>query len=99
MSAYMIVSYDVVDPVVYGQYQQAALPVVIKHAGEMIVAELAAITLEGAARQVHAVLRFTSREAALAFYNDPAYQAASKLRQQATANSSVVITSQFVMPG
>lgn len=44
---------------------------------------------------MNAVIRFPSKEAALALYNDPAYQEAKRIRQSSTRSVSMVLVDEF----
>ena len=91
MSAYMIANYDVKDEDAHLRYIQAADPLLVKHGGEIIVADVAAQTIEGNGGTVGVVVKFPSQEAALAFYNDPDYQAVKPIRLASTKNATVVL--------
>jgi uncharacterized protein (DUF1330 family) len=96
VSAYIIVSYDIVDSEGYEGYAPGVVPLLAKHGAEVLVAEYAAQALEGEARSVYVVLRFESEEAALRWYNDPAYEPVRKIRLGTCANSNMVLAKEFV---
>ena len=98
MSAYVIVNYEISDPVQYQKYVMASVPLLQKHAVEVLVAEPHATVLEGEGQCVNVVLKFKSQEAAMAWYTDPDYQAAKKIRHSSCANSYMVIAKEFVPP-
>ncbi len=99
MSAYIIGSYDIVDPKGYESYVPGVVPLLAKHKAEILVAAYDAQALEGQKRSVYVVLRFESEEAALAWYNDPAYEPVRKIRLGTCSNSNMVLAKQFVPPG
>lgn len=96
MSAYIIVSYDIVDPEGYEGYVPGVVPLLAKHGAEVLVAEYDARALEGDKRSAYVVLRFESEEAALAWYNDPAYEPVKKIRLGSSDNGNLVLAKQFV---
>jgi uncharacterized protein (DUF1330 family) len=98
MSAYIIASYDIADPKVYEGYVPGVVPLLQKHGAEILVAEYDAKPLEGERRGVYVVLRFDSEEAALAWYNDPAYEPVRKIRLDSSANGNLVLAKQFAPP-
>lgn len=99
MSAYIIVSYDIVDPEKYKDYVPGVLPLLQKHGAEVLVADSDVNALEGEKRGVYVVLRFNSDEAALAWYNDPDYAPYRKLRLDASANGNMALAKGFAPPG
>ncbi len=99
MAAYIIVSYDIVDPDGYQAYVPGVVALLQKHGAEVLVAEYDAKPLEGQKRGVYVVLRFQSEEAALAWYNDPAYEPVRKLRLDSTSGNIMVLARQYVPPG
>lgn len=98
MSAYIIASYDITDDEGYAGYRPGVGPLLEKHGAEILVADMNAQALEGDPRSMFVVLRFESEEAALGWYNDPAYEPFKKMRIDASANASLVLGHQFVMP-
>lgn len=98
MPAYMIASYDIADPDGYEGYVPGVVPLLQKHGAEILVADYEASAMEGEARGVYVVLKFPSEEAALAWYNDPAYEPVRKIRLDASANGNLVLAKAFVPP-
>ena len=98
MTAYIIASYDISDPSGYEGYVPGVLPLLEKHGAEILAAEYDAQCLEGEKRSVYVVLRFDSEEAALGWYNDPAYESVKKIRLDSCENSNLVLAKQFVPP-
>ena len=68
-----------------------------KHGGEVLASDVAGTLVEGTKRTMNAIVRFPSKEAALAFYNDPDYQEAKRIRQASTTNISMVLVEEFQM--
>lgn len=98
MAAYIIASYDVVDPEGYKAYVPGVVPLLAKHGAEILVADFDAKALEGEKRSNYVVLRFESEAAALTWYNDPEYEPVKKIRLDSSANSNLVLAKQFVPP-
>ncbi len=98
MTAYIIASYDIVDPEAYDGYVPGVVPLLQKHGAEILVAEFDAQALEGDKRSVYVVLRFKSEEAALGWYTDPAYEPVKKIRLDSCDNINLVLAKQFVPP-
>ena len=53
------------------------------------------VLVEGAIRTMNAIIRFPTKEDALALYNDPDYQEAKRIRQASTRNVSMVLVDEF----
>ena len=98
MAAYIICSYDIADPKGYERYVPGVVPLLQKHGAEVLVAAHDSKLLEGEKRGVYVVLRFASEEAALAWYNDPAYEDVRKIRLNSSRNGSMVLATQFIPP-
>lgn len=98
MTAYVIVTYDITDPDGYAAYGPLAGPSVSQYGGEVVVADRAAVALEGAKPDNVVVLRFPSAEAADAWYRSPEYQAALPHRTGHTADGRAVIAAGFTPP-
>jgi len=97
MSAYIIASYDIIDPKGYEPYVPAVLPLLQKHGVEILVADFGAEALEGRASGVNVVLKFGSEEAARNFYNDPDYIPVKQIRLNSTKVVSLVLAKEFEM--
>ena len=98
MSAYIIASYDIVDPKGMEGYVPGVGPLLAKHNAEVLVADYGAQPLEGEKRSAYVVLRFESEAAAMAWYNDPDYAPLKKMRIAASDNANLVLAHQFVPP-
>lgn len=98
MAVYIIGSYDIADQEGYEGYVPGVLPILEKHGAEVLVAEFDAKSLEGNKRSVYCVLRFESEEAALGYYNDPAYEPVKNIRTGSSDNTNMVLAKQFVPP-
>jgi uncharacterized protein (DUF1330 family) len=98
MPAYVLAFYDIVNQKGYEPYVPAVIPLLQKYGAEVLVADYAPSVLEGNSRGVVVVLRFDSEQAALNWYNDPAYEPVRKIRVESTANGFVCLAKQFVPP-
>lgn len=99
MSVYYIGSYDITDPTEFQKYPPVVMSLLPKYGGKILASDIQAYLVEGTRRTMNAIIQFPSREAALGLYNDPDYQEAKRIRQRSTANASMVIVEEFVMPG
>ena len=91
MSAYFIAQYVVNDPKLYREYQIAAAPTIRAAGGEVVAFDVAAETIEGKPPGPHTViLKFESTDAAKAWYESTAYQAAVGKRLAATEGFAVI---------
>ena len=98
MAVYYIGTYDIVDLETFSQYPPMVFALLPKYGGQVLAVDTAAYLVEGQARTMNAIIRFPSREAALGLYNDPEYQAAKRIRQASTSNTSMVLAAEFVRP-
>jgi uncharacterized protein (DUF1330 family) len=91
MAAYFIAQYVVNDPKLYREYQVAAMPTIQASGGELVAFDVAAETIEGTPPGPQTViLKFESTEAAKAWYQSPAYQAAVGKRLAATQGFAII---------
>ncbi|MBV9292660.1 MAG: DUF1330 domain-containing protein [Frankiales bacterium] len=97
MSAYMIFNYTIDDADAYQAYPPAAMPSIGASGAEILVADYSADGIEGTPGHVNIVLRFPSKEAAMAWYTGEEYTAAKRLRQAATSGH-VTLSDGFTMP-
>lgn len=90
MPVYFIAQVDVQDPDGYQTYQEAAVKAPM-HGAKLLAMDGEPVLVEGSwAGPKTVILEFESEEKFRAWYDSPEYQAAAKLRQQAT-NSNVVM--------
>ena len=91
MAAYFIAQYVVNDPKLYREYQAAAGPTIQASGGEVVSFDVAAETIEGTPPGPQTVIvKFASPEAAKAWYQSPAYQAAVGKRLASTTGFAVI---------
>ena len=95
MPVYYINSYDITDPETFSQYPPIVRRVLQKYDAEVLASDIKGQSVEGQARQMNAIIKFPSKEAALNCYNDPEYQPAKAIRQKSTANCTMVLVEAF----
>src|SRR5215468_1269974 len=95
MAAFYIGSYDIVDPDEFRKYPPIVLGLLSRYGGEVLASDTSGVLVEGAMRTMNAIIRFPTKEAALALYNDPDYQEAKRIRQASTRNVSMVLVDEF----
>ena len=95
MAAYYIGTYDIVDPVEFQKYPPVVLALLPRYGGEVLASDTSGVLVEGAMRTMNAIIRFPSKDAALALYNDTDYQEAKRIRQASTRNISMVLVDEF----
>ena len=96
MAVYYIGAYDIDDLDDFKQYPAMVARLLPRYGGQVLASDTAAYAVEGSVRKMNAIIRFPSKEAALALYNDPDYQEAKRIRQRSTSNRSMVIVEDFV---
>ena len=92
---YYIGTYDIDNPDLFKGYPARVAELLPKYGGQVLASDTSAYVLEGHPRKMNAIIRFPSRDAALALYNDPAYQEAKKIRQASTSNITMVLVNEF----
>jgi uncharacterized protein (DUF1330 family) len=95
MAALYLGSYDIVDPGEFQKYPPLVLALLPRYGGEVLASDMGGVLVEGTLRTMNAVIRFPSKDAALALYNDPDYQEAKRIRQASTRNISMVLVEEF----
>ncbi|MFN0265149.1 DUF1330 domain-containing protein [Tepidamorphus sp. 3E244] len=88
---YWIVHMDVTDPEAYKAYVAANGPAIAAFDGKFLTRGGTSEVKEGALRARHVVLEFPSYKAATDCYASEAYQAALKLRSNASAGDLVIV--------
>ena len=79
------------DPETYKKYVETAKPAFERHKARFIARGGKTEVLEGKARARNVIIEFASMEDALACYNSPEYQAASKIRQSISEGEFVLV--------
>lgn len=92
---FYINSYDVHDWDVYQHYSPSVLPILERYGAEVLAADTKALAVEGKASSMHAVIRFPSREAALACYQDPEYEETKAIRHRSCNNCTMVVVEEI----
>jgi len=97
MAAYIIAKYTVTNPEGFAAYGAAVLPTFAGHDVEFVVVDHHSQVIEGTPGENSVVLKFPSKEAALAWYNSDAYQA---IKHHRTDNSEgdMVLVDGFAPP-
>ncbi|MDK3017725.1 DUF1330 domain-containing protein [Pseudodonghicola flavimaris] len=87
---YIIGHITVNDPEAYQEYVVRDTPILEGLGGRFIVRGGQSVVPEGEVLERHVVIEFPSYEAALAAYNDPAYQEVAEIRRR-TADSVILV--------
>jgi uncharacterized protein (DUF1330 family) len=96
MSVYYIGTYDIDNMEVFKDYPPKVLQLLQKYNAEVLASDVEAITLEGKAKTMNAIVKFPSMEAAKAMYNDPEYvQKIKPIRLKSTSNCTMVLVKEF----
>ena len=96
MAVYYIGTYDIDDMEEFQNYPPKVLALLPKYGAEVLASDVEAVSLEGNAKTMNAIIKFPSMEAALGMYNDPEYQEKIKpIRIKSTSNCTMVLVKQF----
>ena len=95
MSVYYIGAYDIIDPESFKRYPPLVAALLPKYGGEVLASDTNGHAVEGQPRTMNAIVKFPSKEAVLAFYDDPDYQEAKRIRQQSATNITMVVVEEF----
>jgi uncharacterized protein (DUF1330 family) len=95
MPSYVTVNLDITNRAMYDDYVAAGIPLLNKYHAEIVAADYAAKTLEGASRDVCVILRFASEAAAMDWYMDPDYEPLKQMRFAATSNATLMLGQGF----
>jgi len=85
---YIIGHITVKDPETHREYVERDTPILLGLGGRFVIRGGQSQVLEGSANDRHVVIEFPSYAAALAAYNDPAYQEVAEIRRR-TADSVI----------
>jgi len=92
MKAYVVLNSRVVDPVLLDEYRAGARHTISKHGGMVLAGNNDATVLEGDPAGTRVVIvEFPSREAAMAWYDDPEYAGPKAQRLKATAGVTLLV--------
>ena len=82
-TVYYIGTYDIDHMEEFKNYPPKVAQLLVKYGAQVLASDVEAVTLEGKARTMNAIIKFPSMEAAMGMYNDPEYQEqADELRQE-----------------
>lgn len=96
MAVYYIGSYDINNMQEFMNYPPKVIGLLSRYGGEVLASSIEAISLEGTAKTMNAIIKFPSMESALAMYNDPEYQQKIKpIRLNSTSNCTMVLVEEF----
>ena len=80
----------------FKKYPPKVLELLPKYGGEVMASDVEAVSLEGKAKTMNAIVKFPSMEAAMGFYNDHEYQEKIKpIRINSTTNCTMVLVKEF----
>ncbi|MDM1296501.1 DUF1330 domain-containing protein [Sphingobacterium sp. N143] len=91
MSSYYIISYDIVDQQGYEHYASEVAQLLPQYGAYVLFSDDSALTVEGDASQVNAIVVFPTRESALQCYQSSKYQEIKKIRIKSVKNSRFVL--------
>lgn len=91
MSAYYIISYDVVDQQGYELYASEVGQLLPNYDASVLFSDNQAVTIEGVHSQINAIVVFPSKALALECYNSAEYQEIKKIRLRSVKNSRFVL--------
>lgn len=93
---YIIAEIDIHDREQYARYEAGFAPILLRHRGEIVGLDETSESLEGDGLTGRVVIaRFPSREQALAWFNDPDYQAIAVHRRGASTARFVSVVREF----
>ena len=96
MAVYYIGSYDILNMEEFQNYPPKVSALLPKYGGEVLASDIQAVSLEGKAKTMNAIVKFPSMEAAINCYNDPEYQQQIKpIRIRSTGNCTMVLVHEF----
>ncbi len=96
MAVFYIGSYNIHNMQEFMNYPPKVIGLLSRYGGEVLASSVDAISLEGTAKTMNAIIRFPSMEAALAMYNDPEYQLHIKpIRLNSTSDCTMILVEEF----
>ena len=96
MAVYYIGTYDIDNMDEFQKYPPTVIEMLAIYGAEILASDIEAVTLEGEARTMNAIIKIPSIEAALEMYNDPEYHDKIKpIRIKSTSNCTMVLVKEF----
>ncbi|HTX82238.1 MAG TPA: DUF1330 domain-containing protein [Streptosporangiaceae bacterium] len=90
MAGYFVANYTIRNQAEYQEYLASVGPSLKAYGAENIVIDRNSELLEGSAGKVTVVLRFATKDAAMAWYDSPEYRAVRHLRTDNTEGVGVI---------
>ena len=95
-AVYYIGTYDIDNMEEFKNYPPKVAQLLTKYGAKVLASDIEAISLEGEARTMNAIIQFPSMEAAMGMYNDPEYQEQIRpIRLRSTSNCTMVLVKEF----
>ncbi len=98
MAVYVVANYRITDPDGIAKYREKVIPQLLNAGAEFLVVTDDVAAAEGAPASSLVVFRFETQDALDTWYNSDEYQAIKSLRLNATTDSWVAVSDEFVMP-
>ncbi len=95
MSAYYVITFNIINQDLYNKYIEKVFPLIQKHNGTLVVADFDPKEIEGTKKNANIILKFNSEEEALGWYNDPEYVEVRKIRWESTKDTYCVLVKEF----
>ncbi len=96
MAVFYIGSYNIHDMQEFMKYPPKVMGLLEKYGGDVLASSIKAVSLEGTAKTMNAIIKFPSMEAAMAMYNDPEYQLQIKpIRLNSTSDCTMVLVEEY----
>lgn len=91
MAVYYIISYNIDKLQEFEKYPPLAVALINQYGGEVLVSDTDSLAVEGEAKDMNAIVKFPSMEAALNCYNDPEYKEIKKIRINSTSDCTMIL--------
>ena len=98
MAVYVVANYRITDPEGMEKYRQQVIPQLLNAGAEFLVVTDGVAAAEGEPAPSLVVFRFETQDALDTWYNSDEYQAIKPLRLDATTDSWIAVSEEFVMP-
>lgn len=95
MRVYVVNTYDIIDAETFKLYPPRVAPLLLKYGARVLAMDTAPKVLEGTPKTMNAIIEFPSEGAVTAFYADLVYQSFIHLRQQSTADCTMLVLKEY----